>query len=96
MCAGGPSVTDLAHQIIRTLRLGKPTGRRGIPGIPGPPGPPGPPDPTGPPTDPPSGTPDPRTPSCANAPTGHGCTPSPLANSQQVQLLCICSWFNLA
>lgn len=36
---GGPSVSDLAKQFIRTLQLGKPTG--GSPGPPGAPGPPG-------------------------------------------------------
>ena len=44
--AGGPSVSDLAKQFIRTLRLGKPVS--GSPGPPGPSGPPGPPGNVGP------------------------------------------------
>ena len=41
--AGGPSVSDLAKQFIKTLQLGKP-----VSGSPGPPGPPGPPGNVGP------------------------------------------------
>lgn len=33
LCAGGPSVTDLAKQFIQTLQLGKPTSSPGFRGF---------------------------------------------------------------
>ena len=84
--AGGPSVSDLAKQFIKTLQLGKPvSGSPGPPGPPGgnpaPPGRPGPPGFLGPPGRPgPPGFPGPPgCPTCiiirpdCNSPGAHGC-----------------------